>query len=97
MKTISQGSEVTLNLGDVASFFIHPDNFFVRDPKKPLVDVSMRLYNEYLKEFPRGAYHTGRILEIFKNRIDNKVWVTLYSIHVEFEISIPVHNILKKF
>lgn len=97
MKQILPENNLVIAIGDVVSFFIHPDNFFVRDPKKPNVDVSIRIYNEYLKEFPRGVYHIGTITEIFKNRVDDKIWATIYSIHLGYELSIPKHNILKFF
>ena len=96
--TIRQRATLTTNYncGDILRILLYPDAFTVYDPKHPLNEVMYRVWDEYRGEMKCSAYPSGKVIEIFKNRKDNKEWITIYNRMDGFCYSVPKHNVLEK-
>jgi hypothetical protein len=89
-------------LGDVVRVLLYPGSFFVFDMKDPLSDAMPKVYkitrvgNDFIESFVKTVYPVGKVVEHFKNRVDGKVWVTIFNHYDNFQYSVPMHNVLEK-
>lgn len=83
------------NLGDVVQVMLHPGNFFVHNSKDPKDDPTLKVYNEFTREFRKTVYPKGRVIEVFKNRKDRKTWVRIFNHFDGYIYSVPCHNVLQ--
>lgn len=71
-----------------------PDKWYGRDPKRPKIDIEGTIYVK--SHFKKTPYPIGKVVEIFKNRVSNEVWVSILNRVDGIIYSVPVANILDK-
>lgn len=83
------------SLGDVVRIILYPNFFYVADKRYPNKDVSLRIYNEFSKEFRSTVYPVGSVIEIFKHTLQNVAWVTIFNKKDGLSYSVPARNVLE--
>jgi hypothetical protein len=88
--------ETKVTLGDIVRIALQPDCFYTYDFSDSSKDTSLKVYNEFEKKWKKTPHPVGKIIEVFRNQVEDKIFIAVHCRTDNLVYNVAMHNVLEK-